>query len=60
MRDVVRSRIYVTDIGQWQLAGLEHGRRFHDVLPAATLVEVKGLVHPDMLVEVEVDAVVAG
>jgi enamine deaminase RidA (YjgF/YER057c/UK114 family) len=57
-RDVVRTRMYVTDISRWEAIGRAHGQIFRDIRPAATLVEVTRLVDPDMLVEIEVDAVV--
>jgi enamine deaminase RidA (YjgF/YER057c/UK114 family) len=57
-RDVVRTRMYVTDVTRWEAVGRAHGQIFRDIRPAATLVEVKRLVDPAMLVEIEVDAVV--
>jgi len=56
---VVRSRMYVRDVRDWEAIGRVHGEYFGSIRPAATLVEVSGLVDPDMLVEIEVDACIA-
>lgn len=58
MADVVRTRMFVTDIDQWEAIGTAHGEVFGNVRPAATMVEVSRLINPDHLVEIEVDAVV--
>lgn len=56
LENVVRTRIYVTDISQWEAVGKAHGDFFWNIKPAATMVEVSGLVSPDMLVEIEATA----
>ncbi|HEY8173854.1 MAG TPA: RidA family protein [Dehalococcoidia bacterium] len=59
MRDVVRTRMFVTDVSRWEEYGRAHGEIFGDVRPATTMVEVARLIDPAMLVEIEADAVVS-
>jgi enamine deaminase RidA (YjgF/YER057c/UK114 family) len=55
---VVRTRIFVTNIEHWEAIGRAHGEVFATIRPVATMIEVSRLIHPDMLVEIEVDAII--
>ena len=56
--DVVRTRIFVTDIGQWEAVGRAHGETFATIRPVCTMVEVAKLIAPEILVEIEADAII--
>jgi len=59
MQDVVRTRMFVTNISQWEEIGRAHGLYFKEIKPAATMVEVRSLISPELLVEIEVTAVIS-
>lgn len=57
MADVVRTRMFVTDISQWEEIGRAHGEFFGKIKPVTTMIEVKALIQPDLLVEIEATAI---
>ena len=59
LEDVVRTRMFVTDISKWEEIGRAHGEFFRTIKPAASMIEVKGLISPNLLVEIEVTAIVS-
>jgi enamine deaminase RidA (YjgF/YER057c/UK114 family) len=58
LKDVVRTRLFVTDIKRWEEIGKAHGKTFGEIKPASTMVEIKSLIKPELLVEIEATAII--
>jgi len=59
LEDVVRTRMFVTDLSRWEEYGTAHGEYFRDIKPASTIIEVKSLIDPEMLIEIEATAIIS-
>lgn len=59
LRDVVRTRMFITDVSRWEDVARAHGDFFRDIRPAATMIQIVAMISPEMLVEIEADAIIA-